>query len=453
MSLARLCLTALVGGCLLAGSGRAQLAPVTSTRTWARTYGGPVAQQGLYDLRQLPGGTLAVAGFTGSFGTSSPSGWLMHVEQPTGDVLLERAIGVGASGVTDGAAVAADGGALFLGRIIVDLFVKHDGWLVRTDPEGAVVWVRRFTQPGTGRHFLFDAVELADGSWVAAGATGLLDHPPQAAWVVRLTAAGDLLWQYEYGGGLSDTARAITPTSDGGFAVAGWTNSAGAGLDDAWVMKIDAGGGVVWQRTFGGLDSDQAEHIVELPDGGFAVAGSSNSLTSTGHAPWVLRLDAGGGLLWHRVVGSDVWGDLGAVELTADGQLVVVGRVGEPGFPTNDLWCAQLEADTGATRWQRAYEGDSGDFGSAVLPLSGDSVVLGGTWGWGFEDESVWLLRTGRKGGFSDCDIVRPTSFELSSPPVTVGHGPLVRSPGTTPLLPFAATSEPSHATVTAICR
>ena len=450
MTSPRLGLTSFLAACLLAIPTTAQLA--TASRTWARTFGGPVALQGVYDLKALSGGTVAAAGYTGSFGSSGSSGWLLHLKKATGDVVLERAIGVGFGGVTDGATVAADGGALFMGRIVVDFFIKHDGVLVRTDSNGDVVWARRFTQPGAGRHFFFDAAELADGSWIAAGTTGLFDQPPQAVWIVRLTAAGELLWQYEYGGGVADTARAITPVADGGFAVAGWTNSAGAGLDDAWVMTIDAAGAIVWQRTYGGLDVDQAEDIVALPEGGFAVAGSTNSFTPVGHAPWVLRLDAGGGLLWHRVVGSDVWGDLGAVERTADGRLVVVGRVGEPGFPTNDLWCAQLDAGSGAAQWQLAYEGDSGDFGSAVLPLPG-SFLLGGTWGWGFGDESIWLLRTGRNGVFPDCDIVRATSFELTSPLVTVGHGPMIRSPGTTPMLPLAAQSETSDAVVTIVCR
>ena len=450
MTSTRLGLTSALATCLFASSALAQFA--TASRTWARTYGGPVAQQGVHDLRQLPGGTLAAAGFTGSFGSSASSGWLLHLEKATGDVLLERAIGVGFGGVTDGANVAADGGALFMGRIIVDFFTKHDGWLVRTDADGAVAWARRFTQPGSGRHFLFDAVELDDGSWIAVGSTSLLDHPPQAAWIVRLTAGGELLWQYEYGGGIADTARSITPVADGGFAVAGWTNSAGAGLDDVWVMRIDADGAVVWQRTFGGLEIDQAEDIAALPDGGFAVAGSTNSHTPLGHAPWVLRLDSGGSLLWHRVVASDVWGDLGAVDSTTDGQIVVVGRVAQPGFPTNDLWCAQLDAASGTAQWQRAYEGDSGDFGSAVLPLVG-SVLLGGTWGWGFEDESIFLLRTGRNGGFADCDLVRATSFALTSPSISVGHAPLVKAPGTTPIQALAAQSEASAAVVTTICR
>jgi hypothetical protein len=398
---------------ILAGPVVAQSPP-----TWSRTFGGAVAQQGLFDLRELPGGQLAVAGYTGSFGGFGTSSWLLHLDAATGDVQAQHVASNVMGGFTDGAALAADGGALFLGRTVLDIFVKHDAWLLRLDGNGAVAWTQGFTRPGTGKHSLLDAAELADGSWIAVGATSLVDQPPQAGWVVRLAADGSLLWQFEYSGGAAEVARAVTPTADGGFAVAGWTNSSGAGSDDVWILKLDGAGTIQWQRSVGGLDADQATDIVALDGGGLAVVGSTNSLTPSGHAPWILRLDGAGQLLWHRVIADDVWGDLGAAARTPDGQLVVVGRVAEPGFPSNDLWCAKLDVADGRILWQRAYEGDEGDFGQAVRPLD-DGFLAGGTWGWGFASESVWVQRTDRAGGIAGCGLVRTTKFSPMRPAVT----------------------------------
>lgn len=446
-------IAALLATGLLAGTGPAQVDP--HPRTWSRTYGGSADEQGLLALRELPGGRLVVAGHSSSFGGPSPFNWLLNLHLATGDVRLQAASSSAAGGITDGAGVAADGGALFLGRDVLDIFVKHDAWLVRVDAQGAVDWSLGFTRPGVGKHFLFDAAELPDGSWIAVGATSLIDQPPQAAWLVRLDAQGVPLWQFEYGGGSVDAARAVTPTADGGFAVAGSSSSSGAGSDDAWVMKVDAGGTILWQKTLGGIDADQAEAIVELPDGGFAVAGSTNSLTSSGHAPWVLRLDGTGSLLWQRVVAADVWGDLGAVARSADGQLVVVGRVAEAGFPSNDLWCAKLALSDGKPLWQRAYEGDTGDFGSAVLPLggSGAGFVLGGTWGWGFPGESIWLQRTDRVGGIPGCELVRTTAFPMPGPVITVQDGTTLQAPGGAQAQPVAVQLAPSAAVVKDACR
>ena len=439
---------------VLAGASLAQLsAIVPSTRTWSRTYGGSVPTQGVLDLRQMPGGRLVVAGFTASFGSGTPFHWLMDLEQGTGKVLTESALSSAAGGFADGAAVAADGGALFLGRNVIDLFTKHDAWLVRVDEDGGVAWSERFTAPGAGRFFLYDAAELADGSWIAVGTAGVFDFPPQHAWVLRLAANGAPLWSFEYGGGSVESPSAVTPTADGGFAVAGASDSSGAGGNDVWVLKLDGSGNVQWERTYGGFDADQAEDIVALDGGGFAVVGSSNSLTPSGHTPWVLRLSATGNVLWHRAVGDDVWGDLGGIAQTTDGQIVVVGRVSQTGFPTNDLWCAKLAPADGKVLWQRAYEGDSGDFGSVVLPLaSGGGFVLGGTWGWGFEDESIWLQRTDRSGGLPTCDLVRTTSFAMLEPAITVQHGIAVRTPGTAQLAALGVQLAPSAAKVIEVC-
>lgn len=415
---------------LLAAAAQHPLDP--TVRTWSRTYGGSVSEQGLHAIRQMPGGRLVAAGYTASFGGPTQSSWLLSLSLSTGDVRYEQVCNSSFGGYTDGAAIAADGGVLFLGRDVHDIFTKHDAWLVRVDATGAVQWTQGFTRPGDGRHFLFDAAELADGSWIAVGATSIQDHPPQPAWIVRLSSTGAVLWQYEYGGGSAETARSVTPTADGGFAVAGHTDSSGAGSDDVWVMKIDSAGAIQWQKTYGSFDSDQAEQIVELDDGGFAVVGMTNSLTSTSHAPWILRLSGTGALVWHEAVDAGVWGDLGAAAKTNDGQLVVVGRVAEPGFQTNDLWCAKLRVSDGAFQWQRAYEGTLGDFGTAVLPIAGPGAgyVVGGTWGWGFPGESIWLERTDRTGGLNGCGLERKTSFTTISPAITVAIATLVRAPG-----------------------
>jgi hypothetical protein len=376
----------------------------------------------------------------------------MNLDLGAGNVHFERTSSTVFGGFTDGAAIAADGGALFLGRDVLDIFVKHDAWLVRVDAAGAVVWSQGFTRPGIGRHFLFDAAELADGSWIAVGATGLLDQPPQAAWIVRLSSTGTLLWQYEYSGGVVETARSVIRTADGGFAVAGSSSSSGAGAEDVWVMKIDAAGAIQWQKTLGGVDSDEAEEIIELADGSFAVAGLTNSLTFSGRAPWLMRLDANGALLWHKAVDDGVWGDLGAVAKTNDGRLIVVGRVAENGFQTNDLWCAKVAVADGRILWQNAYEGDSGDFGSLVLPLAGSDFMLGGTWGWGFPEESIWLQRVDRRGGLNGCGLVRQTQFATIEPTILVQDAVTVRAVGGAQTQAVGVQVAPSAAVVTSRC-
>jgi hypothetical protein len=392
---------------------------------WAKTYGSPSPYEGLFDLRRASNGSIHVAGYTSAFGASSSSGWLLHLNQTNGRVRAQNVVGNTLGGTVDGAAIAADGGALFTGRVVLDLFTKHDAWLVRVDPMGIPLWSRGFTTTGFGRYFLLDAVELGSGAWVAAGVTSTIDQPPQSAWVVRLSPDGTIDWRYEYGAGVSEHVQALASTSNGGVVLAGWTNSSGAGSDDAWIMKLDATGAIEWQQTYGGSDIDQATNIVELADGGFAVAAQTRSFTASGYAPWVLRLDAQGNVLWH-VIADGVWGDVQSIAETDAGGVIALGRVGQAGFPSNDMWAVELSPN-GSVRWQRAYEGLSGDWGSAAVALSGSRFAFGGTWGWGFPEEDIWVLRTGREGRLPGCGIDRVTAFPLISPAILAQPGQAVR--------------------------
>jgi hypothetical protein len=398
---------------------------------WSRTIGTAQVNEGLFDLRRAANGDVLAAGFTVAPGPSM-AGWQMRVDAQDGSVQSQSIVTHPFASTADAAGIAADGGALFTGRDVLDIFVKHDAWAVRTDAQGQVLWSRGFTREGVGRQFLFDASELADGSWVLCGTSGLTDEPPQAGWVVRLSAQGALLSQHEYAAGEADSLYSIAPTADGGFVAAGTTTSSGAGGEDAWVLKLDAAGAIQWQRTFGGADAEQATSVIELAGGGHALCGFSNSFTDSFHAPFVLCLEADGDLAWSRVAHSSVWGDLYGVAESSPGRVVVLGRAWAPGDATNELWAAELAVADGALQWQRGYRGDNGDWGTAVLPLPGAGLVLGGVWGWGFADEDLWLLRTDSQGRLRGCAREFTPKYTLAAPA-------LVAQPGVAQLRPAAA--------------
>jgi len=132
--------------------------------------------------------------------------------------------------------------------------------------------------------------------------------------------APGIAWSKTYGGKYDEGALALVETSDGGFALAGYTTSSGAGvyddLYDNWLVRTDAFGNMLWNRTYGGAHDQVAKALVETSDGGFAIAGSQ------GNHFWLVRTDAYGNMLWNRTYGS---GCARAIVETSDGGFAMAG--------------------------------------------------------------------------------------------------------------------------------
>lgn len=441
-------------GCrsLVAAVALAMASPVLAQGppTWSVTLGGDASSEGVLDVREAADGTLLVAGYTDSFGTGTGDAWRLRLDGD-GHVLEESVHGEAVPGGTAGAALADDGSVVFVGRNVVELFLVHHAWAVSLDASGSVLWQRKFQTP-IGRHSLEHVEATTDGGWIAAGTTAPSDAGPHEAWVVKLDANGFIQWQSKYGGGSAELPREILQTSDGGYLLVGQTSSSGRGLEDAWVAKIDAAGTLEWQQTYGGRDGDEASDVVELPGGGYVVAGYTNSFTAGGHAGWVFALDAAGVPTWSRVFGDTEWCEFRHVTLTADGDVVVTGRLGQLGFPSNDLWLAKLSSADGAVLWQRAHEGVRGDWGGPTVELADGGLFVGGQWAWGFAEEALWLLRTDEEGRVADCDIERDPAVPSADVPLGALDGVAAAGLPDNAPAPIDVQRAPSAAVRTPIC-
>ena len=106
-------------------------------------------------------------------------------------------------------------------------------------------------------------------------------------------------WSKTYGTAGDNEVRCIVQTSDGGYILAGFTNSSGAGGYDAWIMKTDAAGDMQWNKTYGGLNNDQAYEIIQTSDGDYAFAGTTNMVVATNmYSEWLVKLDSSGNVQW-----------------------------------------------------------------------------------------------------------------------------------------------------------
>ncbi|MGD0979223.1 MAG: hypothetical protein ABR962_08805 [Candidatus Bathyarchaeia archaeon] len=199
-------------------------------------------------------------------------------------------------------------------------------------------------------------------------------------------------WTKTFGGEGTDQANAIIQTSDGGYAVAGWTDSFGAGSRDFYLIKTDANGNSNWNRQYGGPRDDEAYAIVQTADEGFAIAGRTGSGIAGSYDAWLVKTDEQGNMQWSQAYGGS--GDDCAYSILATATGYVLG-----GYTTSagsvDFWLLSVNS-TGGLEWSRTY-GDPGWSATySMIQTSDGGYALAG-----YTNSSVsgfWLVKTDSLG-------------------------------------------------------
>lgn len=266
-----------------------------------------------------------------------------------------------------------------------------DVWLLELDAEGALLGQRCYG--GSSTDEAWDMAATADGGCVIVGHSNSMDGQvgPTAGgsdyWVLRLNATGDIVWQRSVGGSLADEAWAVDVAPDGGFYVAGSTSSVdgdfggSAGEEDYGIVRLSADGALVWQRTLGGSWRDQATAIRSRTAGGCVVGGitfsSDGDVTEQGGQGdgWLVALDDAGEVQWQRSYGGTHANAIIDLVPAPGGGYVGVGT--DTNSPQLDLWALRVD-DTGALLWEAVYGGSADDQGRCVLNTPEGGYLLGG---------------------------------------------------------------------------
>lgn len=282
-----------------------------------------------------------------------------------------------------------------------DVFVNHghdDYWIAKLDDQANIQWSSSFG--GSKKDEAYFVCLTSGGSYILAGLSysndgdATTNHGDADYWIVKIDAIGNLQWQKSFGGSGFDKINCIEQTSDGGYIVAGYSNSndgdvtGNHGHYDYWVVKITDGGNIEWQKSFGGSDNEKAYSIKQTPDGGYAVFGFAASIDGdvTGNHGlsdyWLVKLDASGNLQWQKTYGGTE-SDKGAVlALDPDGYVMTGQSQSSDGDATfnhggYDYWIVKTDFD-GNILWQESYGGSSDDISYSVNKTTGNGYIVSG---------------------------------------------------------------------------
>ncbi len=216
---------------------------------------------------------------------------------------------------------------------------------------------------------------------------------------------GELEWVRNFGGSGEDPGRAIIPTSDGGYAILGYTNSIDGDIvgksmevNDYWLLKLDADGNLQWNRTYGGSKDDKGQSLAQTQDGGYILTGYAMSDDGDGsknegfHDNWILKLDATGNIEWEQSFGFSGHDHSYDIIQTEDGGFFFIGFLditaaradgytGKGSYLTRhgvgEFWGTKIDAQ-GNLQWRRYFGGTNNDRAHGVVQADDEGFVLAG---------------------------------------------------------------------------
>ena len=321
---------------------------------------------------------------------------LLFVAAAQPDTLWANTFGESATDMGTSVQQTSDGGYIVSGSTLSSGSGGYDVWLIKTDGGGIEEWNQTF---GGSFWDMGESVqETSDGGYIVAGYKWSSTAGQPDVWLIKTDASGTEEWNQTFGGSSDDRGYSVQQTSEGGYIVAGYTLSSGAGQSDVWLIKTDGSGTQEWTKTFGGSDSDEGYSVQQTYDGGYIVAGYTDSFGAGAGDIWLIKTDSSGIEEWNRTFGGSSDDRGCSVRQTADGGYIVVGKTESSGAGYSDVWLIKTDS-SGIEEWNRTYGGIDWDFALSVVQTSdGGYIMVGDTYSSGAGAGDIWLIKTDTSG-------------------------------------------------------
>ncbi|MGZ3866900.1 MAG: T9SS type A sorting domain-containing protein [Bacteroidia bacterium] len=291
----------------------------------------------------------------------------------------------------------SDGGYILCGTKDIDTLTGNtDAFIIKTNSAGDTLWSKIYG--GTSAEYGEAVRQTSDGGYVLAGITGSFGAGVEDIYVVKTNSTGDTLWTKTYGTIYDDLGLSIEQTTDGGYVIAGHTESNGAGKGDFYCVKLDATGDTSWTKTYGGPKHDHAFCGTQTNDGGFIFVGHTVSFGGPSGGFYAVKTNSSGDTLWTRVYGGTTDSYCYTVIQTSDNGYAITGYTDCFGAGGTDFYLVKTNS-TGDTLWTKTYGSANDDYSYGIDQTSdGGYIIAGTTSGVGGSDPDILLIKTNGSG-------------------------------------------------------
>ncbi len=366
------------------------------SQLFSKTYGGENHERA-YSLLRTNDGAYVLCGYTASFGFGNNDIMVTKVN-PDGSLAWARAFG--GSDRDEGWSIIqlSTGDYVIVGhtRSLGDL--NGDAIIMNINSSGNLNWAK--TIGGAALDEAYAAWRASNGDFLIGGATRSSGAGEEDAFLVRVNSSGNVLWAKTFGTTTYDYGYSVCETSDNGVVLAGYIYRTG-GSDDILVFKTDANGNLIWAKSIGGSSYDYAYSVIPTSDGGLAVAGYTGSWGSGGADAILIKLTSAGSISWARVIGGSGWDEARSVTQTGDGAFLISGYTGSCGTG-GEAWLAKIDPSIGII-WSKTFGGSNYEYLYDMIETPEGLAGAGTTWSFGAGNTDFLLLTMDQQGGLPGC--------------------------------------------------
>jgi hypothetical protein len=384
---------------------------------WTRTYGNWNSEE-LHDIFQTPDSGYIFVGITNSMGAGGWDTYLLRT-YPDGDTVWTKTYGGAYTDAAHAMCLAPDGGYILVGTRQMGDF---DLLIMKTDTLGDSLWAQAIG--GMMNDWLDGVCPSPNSGYVGTGAINVNNYSTSGNLVVmRFKENGDTTWVRSYGGSSYDSGSSID-TTENGYIICGFTNSYGAGGSDIWLVRTDTAGVSQWTRTYGGPDDEYGSSVSSTDDGGYIIAGYTASYGAGNWDAYLIKTDSNGDSVWTRTYGGSLYDAALHVFQAGDNNYVVTGFSGGTGeWQGGDVWIMKID-ENGDTLWTGTYGGVHEEWGFAAKQTMDGGYIIGAkTWSFGAGECDIYLIKLAPETGITEHECIVTEGYYYQT---TIVRGPLL---------------------------
>ncbi len=396
---------------------------------YIKTYGGS-GEDGAVAVVQSNDGNYVILGTTnstdGDLAGRPDLGrdyWLLKLDSD-GEKLWSKTLGGSESDTATNLAKTSDGGFIISGYSrssdgdISENAGFHDFWIVKVNSVGDIQWEKSYGFPGSDQ--AFKVFETKEGNYFAAGFfdvgaceedgmpvlcpgddlqtnddTRNTRHGVGEFWGILMDSNGEKIWRKYFGGSLNDRCYDALQTDDGGFLLAGQSESDDfditddRGSYDFWLVRLDASGTMLWTKSFGGAEIDQGYALAKTPDGNYIMTGDTRSddqdvsSVNGGGDAWVIKFDDNGNKIWEKTYGGSAFDSGRGIKPMTNGGYLISGftRSNDGDVANNngqnEIWVFIID-ENGVLTFETTIGGSELDFGYDAIQTNDNKIIVVG---------------------------------------------------------------------------